>query len=199
MQLLLNRLSRNSLVLAYLETNAVFSIVTTIVIGTILILGSSSFLTMATGNSSWLVPLVISRTISVNSGAGFTIQATPYDFRKYLPVFQNMLTFKAPASSVNTTFVNKTATIVNQTTSEKTSTLLLTGAANGNRFRNQSLYSSHPYFIPPTYSDGLRNLTPSTTAPILPIHRTPLQAVISEVYQIVKHSVNGHDDTSTAG
>jgi hypothetical protein len=33
----------------------------------------------------------------------FTMQATPYDFNNYLPVFQNMLTsFKAPATSVNT-------------------------------------------------------------------------------------------------
>jgi hypothetical protein len=31
----------------------------------------------------------------------FTMQATPYDFNNYLPVFENMLTsFKAPATSV---------------------------------------------------------------------------------------------------
>jgi hypothetical protein len=53
----------------------------------------------------------------------FTMQATPYDFNNYLPVFQNMLTsFKAPATSVNTTtLATKTATaIVNQTTIQKT-------------------------------------------------------------------------------
>jgi hypothetical protein len=38
----------------------------------------------------------------------FTMQATPYDFNNYLPVFQNMLTsFKAPATSVNTTTLPK--------------------------------------------------------------------------------------------
>ena len=47
----------------------------------------------------------------------FTMQATPYDFNNYLPVFQNMLTsFKAPATAVNTTtLATKTATIANQT------------------------------------------------------------------------------------
>jgi hypothetical protein len=34
----------------------------------------------------------------------FIMQATPYDFNSYLPVFQNMLTsFKAPTSPVDTT------------------------------------------------------------------------------------------------
>ncbi|HYA84969.1 MAG TPA: polysaccharide deacetylase family protein [Candidatus Bathyarchaeia archaeon] len=159
MQLLLNRLSQNSLVLAYLETNAVFSIVITIITGAILIIGSSSFLTMATSKSSWPVPLVNSRTLSINSYVGFTLQATPYDFNNYLAVFQNMLTFNAPPSSVNTTSASKTATIVNQTTSEKTP--LLTSAAgllNLNRFHNQSLYTSHPYFIPPSSSsDSLQD------------------------------------------
>jgi hypothetical protein len=70
----------------------------------------------------------------------------------YLPVFQNMLTsFKAPATSVNTTtLATKTATIVNQTTIQKTAAPLLNGAgrsSNLNRFHNQSLYTSHPYFI----------------------------------------------------
>jgi len=119
---------------------------------------------MATSNSSWPVPLVISRTLSINSYAGFTLQATPYDFNNYLAVFQNMLTFNGPASSVNTTSAIKTVTIVNQTTSEKTP--LLTSAAgllNLNRFHNQSLYTSHPYFIPPSSSsDSLHNRTVST-------------------------------------
>jgi hypothetical protein len=49
----------------------------------------------------------------------FTMQATPYDFNNYLPVFQDMLTsFKAPTTSVNT--ATTLATIVNQTTIQKT-------------------------------------------------------------------------------
>ncbi len=72
----------------------------------------------------------------------FTMQATPYDFDNYLPVFQNMLTsFKAPATSVNTTtLTTKTATIVNQTTIQKTPAPLLNGAgrsSNLNRFHNR--------------------------------------------------------------
>jgi hypothetical protein len=75
----------------------------------------------------------------------FTMQATPYDFNNYLPVFQNMLTsFKAPATSVNTTtLATKTATaIVNQTTIQKTHAPLLYDAgrsSNLNHFHNQSL------------------------------------------------------------
>lgn len=73
----------------------------------------------------------------------FTMQATPYDFNDYLPVFQNMLTsFKAPATSVNTTtLTTKAATIVNQTIIQKTPAPLLNGAgrsSNLNRFHNQS-------------------------------------------------------------
>jgi peptidoglycan/xylan/chitin deacetylase (PgdA/CDA1 family) len=166
MQLLLNRLSPNSLVLAYLETNAVFSIVITIITGAILIIGSSSFLTMATSESSWPVPLVISRTISIDGGgAGFTMQATPYYFNNYIPVFRNILTFKAPTSSVPHS-ASKIATIVDQTTSEKTSAPLLTaaGSSNLNRFHNQSLYTSHLYFIPSSSnSSGLHNRALSTS------------------------------------
>ena len=74
----------------------------------------------------------------------FTMQATPYDFNNYLPVFQNMLSsFKAPATSVNTTtLATKTTTIVNQTTIKKTPAPLLNGAgrsSNLNRFHNRSL------------------------------------------------------------
>jgi hypothetical protein len=74
----------------------------------------------------------------------FTMQATPYDFNNYLPVFQNMLTsFKAPATFINTTsLATKTATIVNQTTIKKTPVPLLNGpsqSSNLNRFHNQSL------------------------------------------------------------
>ena len=60
----------------------------------------------------------------------FTMQATPYDFNNYLPVFQDMLTsFKAPATSINTTttLATKAATIVNQTTVQKTPAPLLNG------------------------------------------------------------------------
>jgi|SRR5215471_13330295 len=57
----------------------------------------------------WHVPLIISRTISTNSGADSTMQATPYDFNNYLPVFQNTLTFKASASFENATFASKIA------------------------------------------------------------------------------------------
>ena len=75
----------------------------------------------------------------------FTMQATPYDFNNYLSVFQDMLTsFKAPATSVSTTTLpTKAATIVNQTTVQKTPAPLLNGAggpsSNLNRFHNQSL------------------------------------------------------------
>ena len=74
----------------------------------------------------------------------FTMQATHYAFNNYLPVFQNMLTsFKAPATSVNTTtLATKAATIVNQTTIQKTPVPLLNGpsqSSNLNRFHNQSL------------------------------------------------------------
>jgi hypothetical protein len=76
----------------------------------------------------------------------FTMQATPYDFNDYLPVFQDMLTsFKAPATSVSTTTTlpTKAATIVNQTTVQKTPAPLLNGpggpSSNLNRFHNQSL------------------------------------------------------------
>jgi hypothetical protein len=67
------------------------------------------------------------------------MQATHYDFNNYLPVFQNMLTsFKAPASSVNTTtLAGKIAPMVNQTTIEKTSVPLVNGtggSSNLNRF-----------------------------------------------------------------
>jgi len=61
----------------------------------------------------------------------FTMQATPYDFNNYLPMFQDMLTsFKAPATSINTTtaLAPKAATIVNQTTIQKTPPTLLNGA-----------------------------------------------------------------------
>jgi len=150
MQLLLNGLSPISLVLAYLDTNTVFRIVITLISGAIL-LGSNSFLTMAMSKSAWHVPLIVSRTISINSVAGSTMQATPYDFNNYLPVFQNTLTFKAPASFENATFASKIATIVNQTPSEKASAPLLTGASgSSNRLRNQSFYTSHLYFIPPS-------------------------------------------------
>jgi len=72
------------------------------------------------------------------------MQATHYDFNNYLPVFQNTLTFKAPASFENATFASKIATIVNQTPSEKASAQLLAGAAgSSNRLRNQSFYTSH--------------------------------------------------------
>jgi hypothetical protein len=61
-------------------------------------------------------------------------------------VFQNMLTsFKAPATSINTTttLATKAATIVNQTTIQKTPPPLLNGAggpsSNLIRFHNQSL------------------------------------------------------------
>jgi hypothetical protein len=70
----------------------------------------------------------------------FTMQATPYDFNNYLPVFQNMLTsFKAPATPVNTTtLATKTA---NQTTIQKTPSLLNSAGqpSNLNHFHNQSL------------------------------------------------------------
>ncbi|HET7392029.1 MAG TPA: polysaccharide deacetylase family protein [Nitrososphaeraceae archaeon] len=191
MQLLLNRLPPNSLVLAYLERNAVFSIVIAIITGAIVIIGSSSFLTMATSESSWPVPLVISRTISINGGAGFTMQATPYYFNNYLPVFQNMLTFKAPASSVNTTSASKT--------SEKTSALLLTGAAgssNLNPFHNQSLYTSHLYFIPSSSnSSGLHNRALSISRTYFA--RPPYSASSSNISSVVnsnKAIMLGFDD-----
>jgi len=182
MQLLLNQLAPNNLILAY----AVFSIVITIITGAILIIGSNSFLTMATSNSSWLVPLVISRTLSINNGAGFTMQATPYDFNKYVPVFQNTLTLKAPASFVNTNLAAKTATIVNQTTSEKTSTLLLTGTAGGKRFHTQSLYT----YPPKSNSDGLHNLTTSTH----PSYSTSIGNISSVVNSNNKAIMLGFDD-----
>ena len=69
-----------------------------------------------------------------------------YSQCKQLPVFQDMLTsFKAPATSVNTTTTlpTKAATIVNQTTVQKTPAPLLNGgggpSSNLNRFHNQSL------------------------------------------------------------
>jgi hypothetical protein len=71
----------------------------------------------------------------------FTMQATPYDFNNYLPVFQNMLTpFKAPATPVNTATL--ATTIANQTTIQKTPASLLNSAgqsSNLNHFHNQSL------------------------------------------------------------
>ena len=75
---IIKSINTTSLVSAYLETNAVFSIVITIIM-TSVIIGTSSFLTLATSKSSWSPPLVISRTISGNSGAGFTMQATPFE------------------------------------------------------------------------------------------------------------------------
>ncbi|MGC2570576.1 MAG: hypothetical protein WA364_03620 [Candidatus Nitrosopolaris sp.] len=75
----------------------------------------------------------------------FTMQATPYDFNYYIPMFQAMLTsFKAPATSVDTTttLTTKAATTVNQTTIQKIPAPLLNGAgrsSNLNRFHNQSL------------------------------------------------------------
>jgi peptidoglycan/xylan/chitin deacetylase (PgdA/CDA1 family) len=159
MQLLLNRISPNNLVLAYLETNVVFSIVIAIITGAILIIGSSSFLTLAM--SSWSVPLVISRTISFNGDGVFTMQAIPYG---YLPPLENMLNFKAPSVNI-TNITSKTATIVSQSTIEKTSAPLLIGAvgsSNLKRFHNQSAYTSHPYFIPPSSNSNGFQLTSST-------------------------------------
>ena len=70
----------------------------------------------------------------------FTMQATPYDFSNYLPVFQNMLTsFKAPATPVNTTtLATETA---NQTTIQKTPSLLNSAGqpSNLNHFHTNPL------------------------------------------------------------
>jgi peptidoglycan/xylan/chitin deacetylase (PgdA/CDA1 family) len=142
----------------------VLSIVITIISGAILIIGSSSLLTMTTSKSYWPVLLAISRTVS--SGAGFTMQTTPYEFNNYVPLVQNLLTVEAPGSSVNTTLASNTATIVNQTMSEKISPLPTGGAGslNLNRFHNQSLYTSHHYFIShSSNSEALPNMLLSTS------------------------------------
>ena len=132
----------------------------------------------------------------------FTMQVTPNDFNNYLPVFQNMLTsFKAPATSVNTTtLASKTATIVNQTTIQKTPAPLLNGAgrsSNLNRFHNQSLYTSHLYFIPPSSnSNGLHNRALSTSRTYFahPPYSTSSSNISSVVNSNNKAIMLGFDD-----